>query len=450
MKKIILPALMLLLTGNIFAQGIKFEKITFEQALKKAAKQDKLIFIDFYTQWCGPCKALARGPFKDDKLGAYYNKNFINLKLDAEKEGEAAAKKFRVNAYPTLLFVNEKGEVVYKVNSNYDVNSLIKSGEEALAAGKGTYSLEKLQAMFPQKQNDEAFLKMYYQKMIEYGSSPIEGIEAWLKVQTEIKESDVDMMEFLLENQKYLLLGGKAEAILKENYDEYWSIATRREENVLDLMKYVLANNTKSYAYKKSSPEWMRTFINAWEKLPQKKNRYGGNYKTGNRMEYEMDYFILSKNYDAFKTLAKSYLDSIMGAKSMKQIWAEDRAKYEEFKDTEYASSFFGKGDLKYYKKGAQADKQIQVIQKIGTYYLRYCSTSKDYKQLYKWLDYGAKLMLDDYRMPNLKALALYKQGKTKSAIEQQEIALGKLPKNSRYIGYLTTELEKMKKGESL
>ena len=66
-------------------KGIQFQTLTLEAAKAKALETGKLIFIDVHASWCGPCKMMARGPFKDEKVGKIYNDNFINLKIDAEK-----------------------------------------------------------------------------------------------------------------------------------------------------------------------------------------------------------------------------------------------------------------------------------------------------------------------------------------------------------------------------
>lgn len=83
----------------------------FESAKKEAAKSGKLIFIDFYTTWCGPCKVLDKETFKS-KEGEAVLKKFVLLKLDAEKEGATLATKLRVNAYPTMYTMNAKGEPI--------------------------------------------------------------------------------------------------------------------------------------------------------------------------------------------------------------------------------------------------------------------------------------------------------------------------------------------------
>jgi thiol:disulfide interchange protein len=98
------------------APGISFKNKSFEQAKAEAKKAGKLIFIDAYTDWCGPCKRMAATSFKDAKVGELYNKSFVNLKIDMEKgEGPNIARKYGVNAYPTLLIVDGNGKLVKQV-----------------------------------------------------------------------------------------------------------------------------------------------------------------------------------------------------------------------------------------------------------------------------------------------------------------------------------------------
>ena len=88
-----------------------FRSISFDEALKVAAQENKLVFIDFYTDWCGPCKKMAREVFPQKMVGDFMNAKFVNLKLNAEKEGKELAARYKVNAYPTFIILDTKGEV---------------------------------------------------------------------------------------------------------------------------------------------------------------------------------------------------------------------------------------------------------------------------------------------------------------------------------------------------
>ena len=110
MKKIALALMVMLAANFTFAQGIEFFHGKFDDALAKAKSENKLLFVDFYTSWCGPCKKMTKEIFTKKEIGDFFNKNFINLKIDAEKgEGPALAKKYKPKGFPTMIFFNPDG-----------------------------------------------------------------------------------------------------------------------------------------------------------------------------------------------------------------------------------------------------------------------------------------------------------------------------------------------------
>ena len=132
MKKI-LYILPLFIAISLFSQGINFEKGSFKNALEKAKKENKLVFLDAYTTWCGPCKLLEKNVFPKQEVGDFYNKNFINSHVDMEKgEGIELAKKYKIYSYPSLFFINGDGEVVYKTAGYIDAKQFIEMGKAAL------------------------------------------------------------------------------------------------------------------------------------------------------------------------------------------------------------------------------------------------------------------------------------------------------------------------------
>lgn len=116
-----------------YTQGIKFYEGSLESAKIEAKKQNKFIFIDCYTTWCGPCKWLAKNVFTNQNVGKYYNQHFINYALDMEKgEGKEFAKKYNVSAYPTLLFIDASGNIQHRYVGACDTTTFIAIGKQAL------------------------------------------------------------------------------------------------------------------------------------------------------------------------------------------------------------------------------------------------------------------------------------------------------------------------------
>ena len=86
MKNFILfTCLLFLYTSSFCQEGIHFEPLTFEQAKAKAKAEKKLIFMDCYTSWCGPCKYMTEQVFTRKEAGTYFNPRFISVKFDMER-----------------------------------------------------------------------------------------------------------------------------------------------------------------------------------------------------------------------------------------------------------------------------------------------------------------------------------------------------------------------------
>lgn len=112
--------------------GIKFEH-DLQKAIELSKDTGRPIFIDVYATWCGPCKWMSAKSFTQDKVGEFYNKNFINVKLDGEKgQGASFAQEFKVRAYPSLFFITHEGRVIKKIEGALEGGELIKLGKEVM------------------------------------------------------------------------------------------------------------------------------------------------------------------------------------------------------------------------------------------------------------------------------------------------------------------------------
>ncbi|OED41118.1 hypothetical protein AB832_03415 [Flavobacteriaceae bacterium (ex Bugula neritina AB1)] len=145
-KKIII-VLLLLTSVFINAQEAQINFIKsakWEKVLKKAQKQGKLIFVDAYTTWCGPCKTMDKKVFTNKEVAAFFNENFVNIKIDMEKgEGIQLAKDWNIKAYPTLLYFNKMGEIVHRVVGFHKAKEFLTYSKMAIDENLMAINLQK-------------------------------------------------------------------------------------------------------------------------------------------------------------------------------------------------------------------------------------------------------------------------------------------------------------------
>lgn len=138
MKKFITLAIAIMFSFSLFAQGSKgviWETGSFNEVLAKAKKSKgkKLVFMDCYTSWCGPCKRMANEVFPTEEAGKYFNAKFINAKFDMEKgEGKDLLKRYKVAAFPTFLILDADGNEIGRVVGGGKLNEFIALVEKAM------------------------------------------------------------------------------------------------------------------------------------------------------------------------------------------------------------------------------------------------------------------------------------------------------------------------------
>lgn len=133
MKKLVLVLSLSFLSMISFAQEIKW--MTMDEALAAQKKDPKPIFMDVYTDWCGPCKMLDKNTFVDAAIVEIVSKNYYAVKFNAEgngsmtykgikyanpnynadKKGRNSVHEFtsflKVQGYPTMYIFDSNGEV---------------------------------------------------------------------------------------------------------------------------------------------------------------------------------------------------------------------------------------------------------------------------------------------------------------------------------------------------
>ena len=176
-KYIMMICFTLLMGWSVSAssQGISFFKGTFDEALAKAKQENKLVFVDFYATWCGPCKQMAEKVFTDEEVGKYMNDKFVCMQIDVEKEGwqKETAGNFNVTVLPTLIFFKADASVASRLAGARENADLLNAAR--VVCGE-QLSFEKLYDRAKSKK-DLADMQLVLKQAPDYVGG-LEGMEA--------------------------------------------------------------------------------------------------------------------------------------------------------------------------------------------------------------------------------------------------------------------------------
>jgi thiol-disulfide isomerase/thioredoxin len=199
----------------IAQNGVQFiEDKTWEEVLAIAGKENKIVFLDAYTTWCGPCKKMSNEVFPLTQVGNYFNEKFINVKMDMEQEeGKKVARRYGIRAFPTLLFVNSDGDVVHRVAGFRDEKSLLSLGSDA---NNPTRQMAYMKKKYDEGNREADFLHSYaYARLQAFaGDDYIKVANEYLATQTDwateknmqfvfdfVTRTDAQMFDFLVQNR---------------------------------------------------------------------------------------------------------------------------------------------------------------------------------------------------------------------------------------------------------
>ncbi|ULT26284.1 thioredoxin family protein [Sphingobacterium sp. E70] len=156
MKKLLLTSLAFIQSVILLAQEhIQFQKVTFSEAKELAKKENKLIFLDGFTSWCAPCKWMEGNVFSQPEVADYFNSKFINTKFDCEVgEGVDIAKNYQIKSFPTYLFLDGQGTLIYRTQSRMEADLFLKQAQQA---NDSNYQIPNLR-----KQYDQEFVNLTF------------------------------------------------------------------------------------------------------------------------------------------------------------------------------------------------------------------------------------------------------------------------------------------------
>jgi len=112
---------------------IEFNTESWSEVLKQSKESNKPIFVDVYTNWCGPCKKMDKVAFADPEIGQLMNGNFINVKWDADHVYfNSLVKQYGVTGYPTFLYIDHDGNVIRRRTGYRDTKAFRELSQEVI------------------------------------------------------------------------------------------------------------------------------------------------------------------------------------------------------------------------------------------------------------------------------------------------------------------------------
>ncbi|WP_226064029.1 thioredoxin family protein [Kaistella polysaccharea] len=346
MKKILSTLFLLVYLVSFSQETINFETTSFKEILAKAKKEKKLVFMDAYASWCGPCKLMEKNIFTLPAVKAYYDANFINARFDMEKgEGRDIAAKYGVRSYPSFLFINGDGELIMQNYGYMGEADFLMIGKEA---NDPKLTDSAMNDLFQKGESDPGFLlnmmKRYSQSDYELAKKASERYFK-NKKNDEFTREDVGMLLYFLKSPSdvnYQIFKDKKENISKvmseDIYNQFDSNIkiSKVMENSLNQKTGIIDD---VYFYKNAIPIIGQK--EAETALSRMKVIYYEN--VGNFPEYEkaaLAYYKNSNDFDAQELLKAAWLFSehVENKDALKkaQEWAEKGVMNSESAESTY------------------------------------------------------------------------------------------------------------------
>ncbi|MFI5163250.1 MAG: thioredoxin family protein [Sphingobacteriales bacterium] len=396
--------------GIVVVQGIKWQQI-----LAKARAENKYIFVDCYTTWCGPCKKMDGEVYSLEKVGALYNDKFICLKIQMDStkndneivksmypDARFIEKRYNVQAYPTLLFFSPDGQIQRISVGGMEADDFIKLGTDVLDPQKNYSQLIVNFKEGKRNMAEMSYLARTALELIKDTAQSQEIAKAYLlclRKEDWLKEDNIEFMREFTKSSKdigFSLFYHKANSVNKIMEDDTYA------QSVLHsiINDEIVRPAIKSADQRGRQPVWGKMFSVI-------KKKYGVYYADRVITAARINFAVKHHNWQDYTKYYVLYTDKY-------SMPSENRGHWVSFSFNNSAWAIF-----------------LHSFNKTElTHALSWSSRAVMMEPIPNWMDTYANI--------------LYKLGRQEEAIKWEQIALNLYPADKVIQGML----EKMKKGE--
>lgn len=416
----------IILTGFVLtshAQGIRFFEGTWQEALNKAKAENKPLFVDVYTTWCGPCRKMVNEIFPLPEVGDKYNASFINYKTDAEKgEGIEIAKKYKVNSFPTYIFVNGEGTLLYRSLGSMPSDKFLGEADIAVTEFKDPKPFAVWQDEYDTRKNDAAWMLDYIKKRMKLKMNSGKELDQYFNICTKEEILDSELIPFLTQFQ-HMNSDGPFYQFLFQHKEEVRTLLKEKynKTTYVDEFLIFIAKQDVERAIEKKDEALLDKIVKIL--LDSKPDELPVDWREG---EAKMKYFTRTHQPERLKELLKKYGESVINynISKIRQLDSIALARFEQD---------LADGKIKVKPENLEALRKIRGSSNTVSYAYRVrdlanavfnvIEDKRSLKKALKWIDH-ATLYSDNFTIYEAKAGILYKLGESEKAIDIQRNAI--------------------------
>lgn len=435
--------------------GIRFDHGSWSEVLARAKEEGKLVFVDVYTSWCGPCKQMVAETFPRADVGKVFNASFINYEIDAEKgEGPEITRAYDVGTeYPTYLFVGGDGKLVYRTGGYMPAESFLRQAAIALQEKDDPKPLGEWVREYQAGKRDKAFLLGYLKKRARVKmASPLIIEEVFdLLNPDDLKNRNILTSMLFLDTSVQYVPDGKLFNYVIAHHKRIDAILGNEDADSLSLLQIGTDNYFRTVIIQDQDEHALAAALAASRRLGRVQGESAAKINV-NRRQMVMEFDEGGRSQAKIIAAAQDYVGNGLDKLDLTGMMAADAADYETSKQTSSVRVRTTASDAQADERFLKADRMISVAYGLRdaaeAIYDAGVTDPKVLAQAQGWVQ-QANGYLHHFSISAVYAGLLFRQGKQQQAVEVMKDASRDPDPTPEMKALLLANVHRLERGEA-